>query len=444
MTATAAQKPSPDGPHPKTPPPKTPPPKTPGADPAAESSTGSRSARFVAFGRALDRPLTSYHLVLGVSALLLTLGLVMVLSASSVLSLRQTDGASSYSIFLRQVMWVSVGLPMMFVATRLSARNWRRLAYPALLGTLVLLLLVQVPGLGVEVKGNRNWIEFGGPFRLQPSEFAKLALVLWGADLLTRKRALLRQWRHLIVPLIPVGGILATLVMLGRDLGTTMVLLAILLVLMWVVGTPFRLFLFAGSLVTAVLVYFIAQDAERLSRVTGFMDPFAQLQGSGFQGGHSLLALSTGGWWGVGLGASRQKWGTLPEAHTDFIFAVIGEELGLVGTLAVIALFGLLAYAGLRIASRTTDQFTRLAASAATGWLTVQALVNIGAVIGVLPITGIPLPLVSYGGSALLPTMLAIGMLLSFARNEPGAPEALAARRRNSLRHVFLPSRPYR
>jgi len=365
----------------------------------------------------------------------------MVLSASSVLSLRLTGGDSSYSIFLKQVQWVVIGIPMLWVATRLSVRTYRRLAYPALLGSLVLLVLVQVPGLGVEVNGNQNWIDFGGPFRLQPSEFAKLALVLWGADLLARKRALLGQWRHLIVPLVPVGGLLATLIMLGRDLGTTMVLLAILLILLWVVGTPFRLFLTAGSVVAAVLVYFIAQDEERITRVTSFLNPFADLQNTGFQGGHSLLALSTGGWWGVGLGASRQKWGTLPEAHTDFIFAVIGEELGLVGTLAVICLFGLLAYAGLRIATRNQDLFARLAASAATGWITVQAIVNIGAVIGVLPITGIPLPLVSYGGSALLPTMLAIGMLLSFARNEPGAPEALAARRRNSLLHVFTPSR---
>jgi cell division protein FtsW len=406
------------------------------------SEAPAGAGRLTALGRTLDRPLTSYHLVMGVAALLLLLGLTMVLSASSVLAYRSTD--SSYSIFLRQAVWVGVGLPMMWLASRLPVQTYRRLAYPSLILALVLLVLVQVPGLGIEVNGNQNWIDFGGPFRLQPSEFAKLSLVLWGADLLTRKRALLGQWRHILVPLVPVGGLLATLVMLGRDLGTTMILLAVLLVLLWVVGTPFRLFVAAGTVVAAVLVFFIARDEERISRVTGFMDPFADLQVTGFQGGHSLLALATGGWWGLGLGASRQKWGTLPEAHTDFIFAVIGEELGLVGTLAVIALFGLLAYAGLRIATRTEDQFTRLAASAATGWIIVQAVVNIGAVIGVLPITGIPLPLVSYGGSALLPTMLAVGMLLSFARNEPGAPQALAARRRNSLLHVFLPSRQSR
>jgi cell division protein FtsW len=327
----------------------------------------------------------------------------------------------------------------MWFAARLPVRTWRALAYPALLGSLVLLVLVQLPGIGVEVNGNRNWIDFGGPFRLQPSESAKLALVIWGADLLARKRKLIGQWRHLIVPLVPVGGLLGTLILVGRDLGTTMILIAILFAILWVVGAPLRLFVLAAGAVGVLFVAFIARDPERLARVTTFMDPFASLSGSGFQGGHSQLALSTGGWWGLGLGASRQKWGTLPEAHTDFVFAVIGEELGLVGTLSVIVLFGLLTYGGLRIASRSPDMFTRLAAAGVTAWIAVQAIVNIGAVIGLLPITGIPLPLVSYGGSALLSTMVGIGMLLSFARREPGAREALAQRRRASLLGVFLP-----
>jgi cell division protein FtsW len=336
---------------------------------------------------------------------------------------------------------MAFGLPVMFIASRVSVKNWRRLAYPALLGSVVLLVLVQIPGIGVEVNGNRNWIDFGGPFRLQPSEAAKFALILFGADLLTRKARLLGQWRHLLVPLLPIGGVLIGLILIGHDLGTAMILISILLALLWVVGAPLRLFAIATAGVAALFVSFVATSPSRLSRVTTFMDPFASLQGSGFQGGHSQLALATGGWWGLGLGASRQKWGTLPEAHTDFIFAIIGEELGLVGTLAVLTLFGLLAYAGLRIASRATDSFTRLAAAGVTAWIAVQAVVNVGAVIGLLPITGIPLPLVSYGGAALLSTMLAVGMLLSFARREPGAAEALAAKRRVSLLGVFLPTR---
>ena len=388
---------------------------------------------------ALGRPLASYHLVLGVTALLLMLGLVMVFSASSVVAQEQTD--RSYSLFVTQAVLMAVGLPVLLIASRFSVRMWRRLAYPALLGSVVLLVLVQIPGIGVEVNGNRNWLDFGGPFRLQPSEAAKFALIIFGADLLTRKRRLLGQWRHLLLPLLPVGGALVGLILIGHDLGTAMILISILLALLWVVGAPLRLFAAATVAVGLLFVSFVATSPTRLARVTTFMDPFASLQGSGFQGGHSQLALATGGWWGLGLGASRQKWGTLPEAHTDFIFAIIGEELGLVGTLAVLVLFGLLAYAGLRIASRATDSFTRLAAAGVTAWIAVQAVVNVGAVIGLLPITGIPLPLVSYGGSALLSTMLAVGMLLSFARREPGAAEALAARRRTSLLGVFLPTR---
>ena len=388
---------------------------------------------------ALARPLASYHLVLGVTALLLVLGLVMVFSASSVVAQEETD--SSSSLFVSQAILMVLGLPILLVAARVSVRTWRRLAYPALLVSIVLLVLVQVPGIGVEVNGNRNWLDFGGPFRLQPSEAAKFALIIFGADLLTRKRRLLGQWRHLLVPLLPIGGVLIGLILVGHDLGTAMILISVLMALLWVVGAPLRLFAAATVGVGLLFVSFVATSPTRLARVTTFMDPFASLQGSGFQGGHSQLALATGGWWGLGLGASRQKWGTLPEAHTDFIFAVIGEELGLVGTLAVLSLFGLLAYAGLRIAARATDSFTRLAAAGVTAWIAVQAVVNVGAVIGMLPITGIPLPLVSYGGSALLSTMLAVGMLLSFARREPGAAEALAARRRGSLLGVFLPTR---
>ena len=315
MTDTTTREESPSGPEPEP--------------------TPSWTARLA---QALDRPLASYHLVVGVTALLLLLGLVMVFSASSVFAQEQTD--SSYSLFVTHAVLMLVGLPVVLIASRISPRTWRRLAYPALLGSVGLLVLVQIPGIGVEVNGNRNWIDFGGPFRLQPSEAAKFALILFGADLLTRKARLLGQWRHLLVPLLPIGGILIGLILVGHDLGTAMILIAIVMALLWVVGAPLRLFAAATVGVGLLFVSFVATSPTRLARVTTFMDPFASLQGSGFQGGHSQLALATGGWWGLGLGASRQKWGTLPEAHTDFIFAIIGEELGLVGTLAVLTLFG--------------------------------------------------------------------------------------------------------
>jgi cell division protein FtsW len=300
---------------------------------------------------------------------------------------------------------------------------------PLLLLSAVALALVLVPGLGQSANGATRWIALG-PFQLQPSEPAKLALVLWGADLLARKERLgrLTEWRPLLVPLLPGAGLLVLLVMLGSDLGTTLVLLTIFLALLWVVGAPGRLFVGMAGLVAMLVAILIVVEPYRMQRLTAFLDQSGDTSGIRYQGTQGLYALASGGWFGTGLGEGRAKWDFLPHAETDFIFAIVGEEFGLVGTLVVLSLFGLLAYAGLRIARRVKDPFTRLAAAGATAWLVVQAIVNIGAVIGVFPITGIPLPLVSYGGSALIPTLIALGMLLAFAKREPGARQALAAR----------------
>jgi cell division protein FtsW len=291
-------------------------------------------------------------------------------------------------------------------------------------------MVVLVPGLGRSVDGGQRWISFGGPLQLQPSEPAKLALILWGADLLARKEKLrlLTEWRQLLIPFLPGAGLLVLLVMLGNDLGTTLVLLTIFLALLWVVGAPGRLFVGMAGLVGGLVTILIIVEPYRMARLTGFFDQAGNQLTSNYQGTQGLYAIGSGGWFGTGLGEGRAKWDFLPNPETDFIFAIIGEELGLVGTLVVLGLFGLLAYAGLRIARRIKDPFMRLAATGVTAWLVVQAIVNIGAVIGVLPITGIPLPLVSYGGSALIPSLSALGMLLSFAKREPGAKQALAAR----------------
>ncbi|WP_350277027.1 putative lipid II flippase FtsW [Kribbella sp. HUAS MG21] len=376
----------------------------------------------------LDRPLTSYHIVLGATGLLLVLGLMMVLSASSVLSLRANG--NSYTIFVRQLIWVGVGLPMAYVASRMTPRHFRMLAYIALLGSVFLLVLTYIPGLGVGVNGNTNWLNLGGPLQIQPSEFAKLAMVMWCADLYARKQKLLTQWKHLLVPMVPVCGLVIALVVGQHDLGTALVLMAVMIGLIWIVGAPTRLFVATIVVVGSVAAYFVNAEKYRMERVTSFLDPFADPTAVGWQAYHSFYALSTGGWWGVGIGNSRQKWGNLPEAHTDFIFSVIGEELGLVGSLTVLALFLTLAYAGVRIATRNTEPFVRYAAAGITIWIMAQTLVNLGAVIGLLPIVGIPLPLLSYGGSALLPTLIAVGMLLSFAKAEPGAQAALKETRR--------------
>jgi cell division protein FtsW len=376
----------------------------------------------------LDRPLTSYYLVLGCSVLLLALGIVMVLSASSVRQYQDTG--SAFTLLQKQLMWVAIGLPLMWLAARLPPRVFRNLAYPLMLLSALALAVALVPGLGTSVHGAQRWISFGGPFQIQPSEPAKLALVLWGADLLTRKDALsqLTEWRHLLIPLLPGTGLLVLLIMLGSDLGTTLVLLTIFLALLWVVGAPGRLFVGLVGVTGMLVSILIVVEPWRLQRLTGFLDQSGNQLNINYQGIQGLYAIASGGWFGTGLGEGRAKWDYLPNPETDFIFAIIGEELGLIGTLVVLGLFGLLAYAGLRIARRVKDPFMRLAAAGATAWLVVQAIVNIGAVIGVLPITGIPLPLVSYGGSALIPTLVVLGMLLSFAKREPGARQALAAR----------------
>jgi cell division protein FtsW len=374
--------------------------------------------------RLLDRPLTSYYLVLGITMLLLALGLVMVLSTSSAQAI--TQGASPYAGFQKQLLGVVIGLPLMWIAARSSPTLFRAAAYPMVAVSVLGLLLVLV--MGQTVDGGERWIMVMG-FQVQPSEFAKLAFVLWGADLLARKEKArqLSEWRHLLIPLLPGAAIFSMLVMLGDDFGTTFILLVIFLALLWVIGSPLRLFAGMLGLMAFSMVILIIVAKYRMARITGFFDAQSQASTAGYQTIQGTTAVGSGGWLGVGLGAGKMKFGWVPNATTDFIFAIIGEELGLVGTLCVSLLYGGLAFAGLRIARRVPDTFMRLAAAAATAWIAVQALVNIGAVIGLLPITGVPLPLVSAGLSSLLVTMVALGMLMSFAKREPGAAQALAA-----------------
>jgi cell division protein FtsW len=375
----------------------------------------------------LDRPLTSYYLVLGITVLLLGLGLVMVQSTASVTDL--TAGLSPYSDFKKQLLGAAVGVPLMWMAARSSPRLFRAFAYPLLALAVVGLSLTLIRGVGVSENGAARWIAIGGQ-QIQPSEIAKLALVVWGADLLARKDklGLLTDWRHMLVPLMPGAAVLSLLVMTGDDLGTTFILLMIFLALLWVIGVPGRVF--AGMLILILLAIglMIVTQQYRLGRLTGFLGPQGSPTGTNMQRIQSQYAVGSGGIFGVGLGAGREKWGWVPESTDDFIFAIIGEELGLIGTLCVTFLYGGLAFAGLRIARRVPDTFVRLAATAITVWIVLQAAVNIGVAIGVVPVVGVPLPLVSAGLSSLLVTLVALGMLMSFARLEPGAQEALAAR----------------
>jgi cell division protein FtsW len=389
------------------------------AGPPDDAAPGRRAALMAA----LDRPLTSYYLILGITSLLLGLGLVMVLSTSSVQQLGQ--GGSAYSGFQHQLLGVLLGMPCMWFAARSKPTLFRAAAYPLMFIAVIALLLT--PLIGHKSGGAIRYIPVG-PIPLQASEVAKLAFLLWGADLLARKEKLaqLEDWRFLLIPLLPGAGLLCMLVMLGDDLGTTFVLLLIFLALLWVVGTPMRLYLGMLGLIGLALIILVIVAAYRLQRLTSFFGPPGSPTGPNMQPIQGKRAVGAGGWFGVGLGASRQKWGWVPDDTTDFIFAILGEELGLVGTLCVTMLYGGLAFAGLRIARRVEDTFVRLAAAGATVWIVGQAIVNISAVLGLLPITGVPLPLVSSGLSSLVVTMVALGMLMSFAKREPGAAQALA------------------
>jgi cell division protein FtsW len=380
--------------------------------------------------RTLERPLASYQLVLGSTALLLGLGLIMVLSASSIYAL--TNYGSSFAIVQRQLIFALLGVGGAIVASRIPLRLMRKLIRPFLAGSVLLIAATFV--IGVDVNGNRNWLALPGGFQLQPSEFAKLAVVLWIADLYARRQKYLVTPRYILTPMVPIAGTVAALVVGQHDLGTALVLFALIVGMLWVAGLPAKHMggVIAGIFV--VLVFFVATAPHRVARLLNFTDPQSDPDSAGFQAIHGMMALARGGFWGVGLGGSRQKWGSLPEAHTDFILAVIGEELGLLGTFVVLMLFVVLAYAGIRIASRTTDPFVRYTASGITIWLMVQAVINIGMVLGLLPVIGIPLPLISYGGSSLLVTLLALGVLINCAKTEPGAQRALAAGRANRAR----------
>jgi cell division protein FtsW len=372
----------------------------------------------------LNHPLSTYYLLLGTTLLLLVLGLIMVLSASSIESFRVFG--SAYTLVQRQGMFAVLGVVAMIFASRTSVQFWRGFSWA--LFALAFGLLVAVLVIGVEVAGQRNWIEIIGPFRLQPSEFAKLALVVWGASLLSQRNRQLDTWKGLLLPLLPVAVAMMILVLLEGDFGNTLMLAAITMGMLFAAGAPLRLFaILAGAGVVSVVLLTLAAP-YRMQRFTSWLDPDADRLGFGWQVTQGQYALGTGGFWGVGLGASREKWGSLPEAHTDFIFPVIGEELGLVGSLTVLALFGLLAFAIFRLSRNTRDPFVRLASAGVGSWIVVQAVINIGAVLGLLPITGVPLPLVSYGGSSLVPTLVALGMLMAFAKAEPDARRAIRRR----------------
>ncbi|RYV52488.1 putative lipid II flippase FtsW [Pengzhenrongella frigida] len=366
---------------------------------------------------------TSYYVLTGATTILVVLGLVMVLSSSSVESL--ADGKSAYAEFAKQARFALLGLPVLWLASRLPVPFYKKVAWPVLGAAAVLQLLVFTP-LGMEAGGNRGWLAIGS-IVIQPAEAAKVALALWLGVVLARKQPLLHEWKHAIIPVFPVAGAIVGLVLLGKDLGTALVFILLVAGAMYIGGVPMRIFGVAGAL-AAVVVAFLSTTSNRTAKISCWLSNTCDPTDGGYQTLHGTWGLATGGWWGLGLGQSREKWSYLPEAHNDFIFAIIGEELGLVGTLLVLVLFALLALAMSRVIRRHPDPFVKITTAGIAFWLIGQALLNIAVVIGLAPVIGVPLPLVSAGGSALIMSMAAIGIVISFARSEPGATEALAAR----------------
>jgi len=355
---------------------------------------------------------------------LVAFGLVMVLSASSVEE--QSDTGDPFGRVARQAVFAAVGIPLMLLASRAPLRFWKRWSWPALLLGAALQLLVFVPGLGYDYGGNHNWLSLGG-FTMQPSEFVKLALVVWVAWVFAAKRDLLHDWKHALIPVGPVAGAAIGFVLVGRDLGTAAIMLLIVIACAFFAGIRLRQLLVAVVVIAVGAVLIAVTSPSRVSRITAWMSGCGVDDYSGYcwQPQHGMWALASGGVFGVGLGNSKAKWNWLPEADSDYIFAIIGEELGLIGALVVIALFATLAIVLVRIMRRTTDDFSRIVVGGVLAWIIGQAFVNIAVVLGLLPVLGVPLPLISSGGSALIAVLLAIGVVLSIARaNAAGTADA--------------------
>jgi cell division protein FtsW len=374
-----------------------------------------------------------FHLLVLVTLALVAFGLVMVYSASSARAAVAADDPAYY--LKRQAVFALVGLGVLLVLSRLDFRILRRVGGPLLLVSFTLLAAVLV--LGTTVNGARRWLSVGA-LDFQPSELAKLAIALWLAALLASRGAP----RSLGALARPIGGVVlaaCALVLLEPDLGTATVIVVMATGMLVVAGTPFRVLAGAASVTVVLTLAAIWLEPYRRARLTSFLDPWADPEGTGFQTVQAMIALGSGGLLGVGLGESVQKIYYLPEATTDMIFAIIGEELGLVGATAVVAAFAVFAYAGFNVALRCRDPFGKVLAAGLTVLVTGQALLNLCAVLGVAPLTGIPLPFVSYGGSSLIVTLAAVGILLNIAVNHATEARARVPDRRRRDRGARAP-----
>jgi cell division protein FtsW len=377
-------------------------------------SSDKPPAAVIAVRRIFGAETTNYFLLLGTTLFLVAFGLVMVLSSSSIESHLEND--SFFASFFRQGLYALLGLPLMLVASRMPTSFWRRMARPAIIVGIALQLLVFTP-LGYSYGGNKNWISLGA-FNAQPSELVKLALIVWIAHVLTRPGAFGQDWKRDLAPIGAAAIVAIGLVLVGNDLGTAVIMLTIIFGAMFFAGVRLRAILISGLIVSALGLIVAFASSSRSDRINVWLHGCAPSDyiGTCWQQIHGTWALAAGGIFGVGLGNSKAKWSWLPEADNDYIFAIIGEELGLIGAIVVLGLFIVLAIAFIRIVRANTDPFARIVTSGIMVWVIGQAFVNIAVVLGILPVLGVPLPLISAGGSALISTLLAIGVVLSFAR----------------------------
>lgn len=406
-------------------------PSSAGVAAAPAETAGAGFAARVSLGR-ISSAVPAEFLLIASTALILTgFGLVMVLSATMADSLAAGEGP--FETVLKQAAFAIIGIPLMFIASRLPVTFWKKIAWPGLILTTLFQLLVFTP-LGVINDGNQNWIQVGS-FQAQPSEFLKLSLALWLGYVLYRKQSLLTSWKHVFIPVVPIGGLVIGLVAVGsHDLGTGLILMAILLGCLFFSGVRLRLFVVPLLLVVVAAVYFAVTSPNRMARIMSSLVNFDSTAcynaavGDCYQAVHGVWGLASGGIFGLGLGNSREKYGWLPAKANDYIFAIIGEELGLVGCIVVLVLFTLFAIGAFHVIRKTHDPFIRIVSGGISVWIVGQAIVNMGVVLRIFPVLGVPLPFMSQGGTSLLSVLVACGVLLSFARTLPARATAPLAR----------------
>ncbi len=383
------------------------------------------------YSKIFSRQELPYFLIIWCTVLLSGLGLTMVLSASTVTSLQ--DSGNSYSIFIRQFFFLILGAAAAYWAFKVRGGVWLKVAKISLTVSVITLTLPFIPALGKDIKGNRNWIEFAG-FTLQPSEFAKFGLILWSSYHL-RNLDLFKDGKKSLFFLLPGFAAIEFLIILQKDLGTALLVFLIFAGILFIAGAPIKLFALSAIPIIIIGGALVFSSAYRMDRFAALLDPFDEryYKFSGWQPAHSIMGLASGGLWGSGLGASKQKWANLAEAHTDFIFSVIGEELGLLGSLLVLGLYASLIYAIIRVALKTKDDFSRYVCAAIACWFIAQVAVNIGSATSLIPVIGVTLPFISYGGSSLLANLLAVGYVLGVARRTPEIAEGIKANRVRKL-----------